>query len=178
MCYRERELADLKYQKKKLNLCKWHIPEAIKCPFAGLLRSYRSHAPLLPTFCTEAYDFMHIKCSCCKLLSQKISRDEEFTVTMLDRLDLDTGFLKRVCFSDKSTFHISGSLNRHNLRIWGLENPHNTYELEWNSPKLNVLCRITHDKIIGPFLFAEKSVTAQIYHNVLTKYVSPQLEQY
>ena len=35
-----------------------------------------------------------------------------------------------------------------------------------------------HDKIIGPFFFAEKSITAQIYLDVLTEYVSPQLEQY
>ena len=35
-----------------------------------------------------------------------------------------------------------------------------------------------HDKIIGPFFFAEKSVTAQIYLDVLTEYMSPQLEQY
>ena len=35
-----------------------------------------------------------------------------------------------------------------------------------------------HDKIIGPFFFAEKSNTAQIYLDALTEYVSPQLEQY
>ena len=35
-----------------------------------------------------------------------------------------------------------------------------------------------HDKIIGPFFFAEKSITAQIYLDVLTEYASPQLEQY
>ena len=35
-----------------------------------------------------------------------------------------------------------------------------------------------NDKIIGPFFFAEKSITAQIYLDLLTEYVSPQLEQY
>ena len=35
-----------------------------------------------------------------------------------------------------------------------------------------------HDKIIGSFFFAEKSITAQIYLDVSTEYVSPQLEQY
>ena len=74
-CYRERELADLKYQKKKLNLCEWHIPEARERPFAGLLRSYRSHAPLFTKFCIETCDCMHIMCSYCKPLSQKIRRD-------------------------------------------------------------------------------------------------------
>ena len=31
VCYRERELADLKYQ-KKLNVWEWHIPEALESP--------------------------------------------------------------------------------------------------------------------------------------------------
>ena len=35
-----------------------------------------------------------------------------------------------------------------------------------------------HDKIIGLFFFAEKSITTQIYLDILTKYMSPQLEQY
>ena len=106
------------------------------------------------------------------------SRRKEFAVTMLDRLNSDPGFLKSVCFSDESTFLVSGLLNRHNLRIWGSENPHDTCELEWDSPKLNVWCGIMHDKIIGPLFFAEKSITAQMYLDVLTEYVSPQLEQY
>ena len=85
---------------------------------------------------------------------------KEFAVTMLDRLDSDPAFLKRVHLSDESTFHVSGLINRHNSRIWGSQNPHETYELERDSPKLNVWCRIMHDKIIGPFFFAEKSITA------------------
>ena len=35
-----------------------------------------------------------------------------------------------------------------------------------------------HDKIIGAFFFAEKSITAQIYLDLLREYVSPQLKQY
>ena len=92
---------------------------------------------------------------------------------MLDRLDSDPGFFKCICFSDESTFHISESLNRYNLKIWGSENSHDTCELKRDSPKLNVWCGITHDKIIGYFFFAEKSITAQIYLDVLTEYVSP-----
>ena len=106
------------------------------------------------------------------------ARRKEFAVTMLHRLDSDPGFFKRVCFSDESTFYVSRLINRHNSGIWGSQNPHETYELERDSPKLNVWCGIMHDKIIGPFFFAEKSITAQIYLDLLTEYVSPQLEQY
>ena len=27
-------------------------------------------------------------------------------------------YLQRICFSDEATFHVSGAVNRHNLRIW------------------------------------------------------------
>ena len=33
------------------------------------------------------------------------------------------------------------------------------------------------NKIIDPFVFAKKSITAQIYLDVLTEYLSPKLEQ-
>ena len=105
-------------------------------------------------------------------------RQKKFVVTMLDRLDLDPRFLKCVCFSDESTFHVSGLLNRHNLRIRGSENSQDTCELERDSPKLNVWCGIIHNKIIGPFFFAEKSITTQTYLDVTTEQMSPQLEQY
>ena len=104
-------------------------------------------------------------------------RRKEFAVTIAGQVKYRPRFLKRVCFSDKSTFHVSGLLNRHNLRIWNLENPHDTCELERDFPKLNVWCGIMRDKIVGPFFFAEKSITAQIYIDVLTEYVSSQLKQ-
>ena len=44
--------------------------------------------------------------------------------------------------------------------------------------KVSVWSGIMHHKIIGPFFFAEKSVTTQIYLNVLPKYMIPHLEGY
>ena len=66
------------------------------------------------------------------------------------------------------------------LKNMDSQNPRETYELERDSPKLIVWCGIMLDKDIGPFFFAEKSITAQIYLDLLTEYVSvtPQLEQY
>ena len=157
VCCRDRELADLKYQ-KKLNLCEWHIPEALESLFADPTLHYsQSFAKKFATLCI---------CSKVQLLRalkpEGKPRRKEFTVTMLHRLDSDPGFLKLVCFSDESTFHVSGLINRHKSRIWGSQYPHETYELERDSPKLIVWCGIMHDKIIGPFFFAKKSIKAQI----------------
>jgi hypothetical protein len=37
-------------------------------------------------------------------------------------------FISRIVFSDEATFHLSGKVNRHNVRIWALEQPHATVE--------------------------------------------------
>jgi hypothetical protein len=60
---------------------------------------------------------------------------KEFAVSLLDRLSEDEHFLKRVCLSDEETFHVSGKLNRQNVRIWGSEQPHETREIQRDSPK-------------------------------------------
>ena len=78
-----------------------------------------------------------------------------------------------MCFSDEATFHVSGKVNKHNIRIWGSQNPCEV--LERNSPKINVWCGLMHNQIIGPFIFAESTITANIYLDMLKHYVVPQL---
>ena len=46
-------------------------------------------------------------------------RQKEFAVNMLQRISEEEALLKQVCFSDEATFHVSGKLNKHNVRIWG-----------------------------------------------------------
>ena len=70
------------------------------------------------------------------------SRQKEFAVNMLERISEDETFLRRVCFSNEATFHVSGKLNKQNVRIWGSEKFHGTREIERNSPKVNVWCGI------------------------------------
>jgi hypothetical protein len=41
----------------------------------------------------------------------------------------EDGFPEKLVFSDEETFDISGKVNIHNVRIWGTENPHNS----WNT---------------------------------------------
>jgi len=47
-------------------------------------------------------------------------------------------------FSDEAAFHVCGKVNRHNVRIWGTENPDATNEYIRDSPKLNVFCTGVH----------------------------------
>ena len=57
-------------------------------------------------------------------------------------MENDDDLLAKIIFSDEVTFHLSGKVNRYNVRIWGSENPHATLEDECDSPKLHVFCAI------------------------------------
>ena len=80
-------------------------------------------------------------------------RRAAFATDILERIDVDNEYLQRVCFSDESTFHLSGKVNRHNVRIWGSQNPHVVVEHQRDSPKVNVWSGLMHDRVIGPFFF-------------------------
>jgi hypothetical protein len=41
-----------------------------------------------------------------------------------------------VQFSAEATFHVSGAVNRHSVRIWGSENPHAYVKHQHDSPKV------------------------------------------
>ena len=103
------------------------------------------------------------------------SRRAEFATLMLEWIDANNN---KVCFSDKATFHTSGNVKRHNVRIWGWENPHIVLQHVRHSPKVNVWWGLMHNKITGPFFFNEPPTTATLYLDMLEVYVTPQLQNF
>jgi hypothetical protein len=79
-------------------------------------------------------------------------------------------------FSDEATFHVSGHVHRHNIRIWANERPHDFVEHEHDSPKVNVWCALTRDRVIGPYFFAEHAVTSHSYLNMLELFAVHQID--
>ncbi|GBM37576.1 hypothetical protein AVEN_130711-1 [Araneus ventricosus] len=85
---------------------------------------------------------------------------------MLSRIENEHDFLNCIIFSDEATFHVGKRVNISTTAEFGAQkiNPH---AVERNSPKINVWCALLHDTIIGPFFFAETSVTANFYLDML-----------
>jgi hypothetical protein len=92
------------------------------------------------------------------------------------RQDNDDGYLPKILFSGEAIFHVSGKVNRHNVRIWGSENPHHVIENIRDSPKVNVWCELMFNRTIEPFVFAESTVTKETYLDMLEQFVVPQVE--
>jgi len=82
-------------------------------------------------------------------------------------MSCDDHFLEKVQFSDEVTFHVSGAVNCRNVRTWGSENPHAYVEHQSDSPKVNVFCAISSQKVYGPFFFAEETVTGMTYLDMM-----------
>jgi hypothetical protein len=78
-------------------------------------------------------------------------------------MSYDDYFLEMVQFIDEAAFQVSGGLNCRNVRIWGSENPHSYVEDQCDSPKVNVLCTISCQKVYGLVFFAEETVTGLTY---------------
>ena len=78
---------------------------------------------------------------------------QQFALTFLRRIEENPEYLNTIFFSDEATFHIFGRVHRHNVRIWGEENPHVSREHERDSSKVNMWAGMFRHEIIGPFCF-------------------------
>ena len=115
------------------------------------------------------------------MLLQKLLPDEHhWRMTFCNELQAlmeDDGFFERLSFSDESTFHLCGKVNRHNVRIWGTENPKCVAEVERDSPIVNVFCTVSTFKVYGSFFFLEQTVTGTAFLDILTERLLPQLNE-
>jgi hypothetical protein len=110
------------------------------------------------------------------LTPQDRNRRLQFSTDFQQRQEED-GFAEKLVFSDEATFHVYGTVNCHNVRIWGTENPHVTVEHVRASPKVNVFCAVASCKVYGPFFFAEPTVTGIIYLDMLQQWLRAQLQE-
>jgi hypothetical protein len=72
------------------------------------------------------------------MMLQHLKREDHtkrlhFCVSFQDLCGDNDNFLKRLRFSDEATFHVSGKVNKQNVRIWGTKKPHRIVENERDS---------------------------------------------
>jgi hypothetical protein len=73
--------------------------------------------------------------------ADKVKRSE-FCEEIQLKMEED-GSVKRLIFCEEATFHISGKMDRHNVHIWGTEQPHAQIDHQRDFKKLNVYCATT-----------------------------------
>ena len=86
-----------------------------------------------------------------------------------------------VFFSDEAHFHISGYVNKQNMRYWSPNNPHELHQRPLHCERVTVWCAFSRVGIIGPYFFEENggtvTVNAARYREMISTFFLPKLEQ-
>ncbi|GFV96488.1 uncharacterized protein TNCV_1999401 [Trichonephila clavipes] len=107
--------------------------------------------------------------------------------TFLARLEVDPEWPWNILWTDEVHFHLDGSVNTHNCRIWETDNPHSTLRVPLHSPKATVWYGFSCGMgsfILGPYFLEELgaggpvtcSITGQRYASLLRNKIIPDLQ--
>lgn len=77
----------------------------------------------------------------------------EFCQSMSERIENNPGVLDHIFFSDEAHFHLSGHVNKQNMRFWAPNQPHEHIQPPLSQEKVTVWCAIGKGGIVGPFFF-------------------------
>ena len=69
------------------------------------------------------------------------------------KLSTDSNFLRRIVFSDKCVFHVSGIGNTLNVRIWGTEYTRAVQDHGMHCRKMRVWCAIHSENVVDLYYF-------------------------
>ena len=119
-----------------------------------------------------------------KLLPHDFETRHRFSLQFLARLEVDSEWPWNILWTDEAHFHLDGSVNTHNCRIWEPKNPHAILQVPLHSPKVTVWCGFTAAFILGPYFFEELtargpircSITGQRYASLLKDKIVPDLQ--
>ncbi|GFU67894.1 transposable element tc3 transposase [Trichonephila clavipes] len=119
-----------------------------------------------------------------ELLPHDFETRHLFSLQFLARLKVDPEWPWNILWTDEAHFHLDGSVNTHNCRIWETDNPHSTLRVPLHSPKVTVWCGFSASFILGPYFFEELgaggpvtcSITGQRYASLLRNKIIPDLQ--
>ena len=78
-----------------------------------------------------------------------------FCQDISQRIENDPGLLDLIFFSDEAHCHLSGHINRQNMRFWAQGQPHEHTHRPLTQEKVTVWCAIGRNGIIGPYFFED-----------------------
>ncbi|GFU35820.1 transposable element tc3 transposase [Trichonephila clavipes] len=119
-----------------------------------------------------------------ELLPHDFETRHLFSLQCLARLEVDPEWPWNILWTNEAHFHLDGSVNTHNCRIWETDNPHSTLRIPLHSPKVTVWCGFSASFILGPYFFEELyaggpvtcSITGQRYASLLRNKIIPDLQ--
>lgn len=108
-------------------------------------------------------------------------RRRNYSNWMLEAIENDPEFWKKIIMSDEAHFHLGGFVNNQNSRIWGSENPREVHEKPLHPRRVTVWCAMWAGGVIGPYFFENAhgiavTVNGERYRDMINNFFGPQLE--
>ncbi|PNF39027.1 hypothetical protein B7P43_G04846 [Cryptotermes secundus] len=141
--------------------------EAVRQSILGSPRcSARKHAVVLDisnnSMCRILHKHLHFHPYKMVVVQELSPRDIQNQImackTLLETLPFDA----LVFFSDEAHFHLSGYVNKQNMRYWSSNNPRELHERPLHSDKVTVWCAVLRVGIIGPCFFEEENLAVTV----------------
>ena len=85
----------------------------------------------------------------------KVER-QTFCEDISERIENNPGMLDSIFFSDEAHCHLSGHVNKQNMRFWAQAQPHEHTTAPLSQEKVTVWCAIGRKGIIGPYFFEDE----------------------
>lgn len=106
----------------------------------------------------------------------------EFCQSMSERIENNPGVLNLIFFSDEAHFHLSGHVNKQNMRFWARNQPHEHIQAPLSREKVTVWCAIGKGGIVGPFFFEDNegnpvTVNSERYIEMLRRKFIPAIRR-
>ncbi|GBM29521.1 hypothetical protein AVEN_212246-1 [Araneus ventricosus] len=97
-----------------------------------------------------------------KLVPADMAKREAFALGFLALMEVDNAWPWNTLWTDEAHFHLQGSVNTQNCRIWTRKNLFQMQPLPLHSQKVTVWCGFMAAFIFGPFFFKEIGLSGPV----------------
>ena len=113
--------------------------------------------------------------TCQKLSKQNKAERQSFASWFLKKSAENQNFIHSIWFSDEAHFHLDGTVNSQNNRIWSDTKPETAKEKPLHSSKVTAWCALSSQGVIGPLWFQDSNkktatVNQERYQAVLEQF--------
>ena len=127
--------------------------------------------------CLKKHGYHPFKFTLVQDLSEDdFDRRDEFCRWVLNRVENQDDWHKNILFSDEAVFHVNGSVNRHNLHYWSVENKNQIYPKGQDRKSVTIWCFLGPNGVIG-YNISQSNMNSERYHGIIQEKVVPYLHQ-
>ena len=93
----------------------------------------------------------------------------EWAEEWLEKVEYNNQYEENILWTDEAIFKLNGKVNIHNAITWAKTNPRKTVDRVFKKEGIMVWCGFLNDKIVGPYILEQGTVTGKSYLEMLKR---------